>query len=90
MTDLQQKIQRILRKFPPDSGKCSQCAAQVHHLLLEAGIKVDIVRIETDFPFLATRKGIQLARRIGNNLAYHEFVQAGDQIFDALTGPTGM
>lgn len=69
MANPQQKLHRILKKFPADSGKCSQCAIQVRNLLLEAGINVSIIRIETNFPFLATRSGIQLARHISNTLA---------------------
>ena len=90
MDKLQQKLRQIFKKFPADSGRCSQCAVQVFNLLTEAGIKASIVRIQTRLPFLSTRKGLQLARRIGNDRAYHEFVQTEDRIFDALTDAEGM
>jgi hypothetical protein len=46
--------------------------------------------METYSPFLLTRNGVHLSRRIGNDLAYHEFVRVKDHVYDAMTGPMGM
>lgn len=83
-------IEAILQQFPIEAGQCSACAYEIASLFQNAGETVQIGHIETDLPFLSTRTGVRLSRRIGSDLAYHEFVRVGEQIYDALTGPLGI
>jgi hypothetical protein len=83
-------LQRIIEKYPPESGLCSPCAREIFALLDKEGVEARIGYMETDAPFLTTRDGVQLSLRVADSLAYHEFVRVGDTIYDALAGPKGM
>jgi hypothetical protein len=59
-------------------------------LFVSEGLPTRIGRMETDLPFLSTRDGVRLSRRLGGDVAYHEFVVVGDRVYDALAGSGGM
>jgi len=84
-----QKLKDIIEKYPATSGECTQCAIEIYNTLTDAEYSAQIGRIETLELFLTTQS-ILLSCRVGNSLAYHEFVRVSDSIFDALTGPEGM
>lgn len=87
---IQKKIERIVKRYPVESGQCSRCAKQIYNLLTSEGFSAQIGRMETDFRFLVTRDGIRLSHRVGNSLAYHEFVRVGDHVVNGMTGAMGM
>lgn len=92
------KLKRIFKIYPADvyakdGGQCKQCAEEVYKVFKDAGEDAQIVRITTrtgrgfigTISGTGTANGVQIAES-----GYHEFVQVGDKVYDALTGPEGM
>lgn len=87
---IQKQIERIVKRYPVESGQCSRCAKQIYNLLTSEGFSAQIGRMETDFRFLVTHDGVRLSHRVGNSLAYHEFVRVGDHVVNGMTVPLGV
>lgn len=87
---IRKSLERIVRRYPVESGQCSRCARQIYDLLTAEGFTAQIGRMETDFRFLVTCDGVRLSHRVGNSLAYHEFVRVGHHVVNGMTGSMGM
>lgn len=85
-------IELIIRRYPLKSGKCSECARKIVDLFIKEGFSAKVGRMETFLPVLTLADGTYLSHRPrrSKSLAYHEFVRAGDYVYDAITGSPGM
>lgn len=82
------QIELILKRYPIESGYCRQCAREVYDLFTALGFTAKIGHIETDMPFLALADGKTALSNVYP--PYHEFVQVGNTVYDAITGYKGL